>query len=102
MANPKKKYPIWLAYVIAGVVIVLASVLINRWLPGESASSAAAAPYAAVQQFSPWELVVADGVAMPDLGEQESASMNKLEGKTYSVSAKETVGESDAESNLPC
>lgn len=58
-------------------------------------------PYAAVQQFSPWELVVADGVAMPDLGEQESASMNELEGKTYSVSAKETVGESDAESNLP-
>lgn len=58
-------------------------------------------PYAAVQQFSPWELVVADGVAMPDLREQESASMNKLEGKTYSVSAKETVGESDAESNLP-
>ena len=51
MANPKKKYPIWLAYVIAGVVIVLASVLINRWLPGESASSAAAAPYAAVPQF---------------------------------------------------
>lgn len=44
-------------------------------------------PYSAVQQFSPWEFVVADGAALPDFGEQGSVSMNVLEGKTYSVAA---------------
>lgn len=44
-------------------------------------------PYSAVQQFSPWEFVVADNAALPDFGEQGSVSMNVLEGKTYSVSA---------------
>lgn len=58
-------------------------------------------PYAAVQQFSPWEFVVADGAALPDFGEQGSVSMKALEGEVYSVPAKETVEESDAESSLP-
>ena len=58
-------------------------------------------PYAAVQQFSPWEFVVADGAAMPDFGEQGSVSMNVLEGKTYSVTAKETAGESNVEPDFP-
>ena len=58
-------------------------------------------PYAAVQQFSPWEFVVADGAAMPDFGEQGSVSMHVLEGKTYSVSAKEIVEEVDTELNAP-
>lgn len=58
-------------------------------------------PYAAVQQFSPWEFVVADGAALPDFGEQGSVSMNVLEGKTYSVTAKETAGESNVEPDFP-
>lgn len=49
-------------------------------------------PYAAVQQFSPWEFVVADGAAMTDFGEQGSVSMNVLEGKTYSVTATDAFG----------
>lgn len=58
-------------------------------------------PYAAVQQFSPWELVAADGAAMPDFGEQGPASLHELEGNVYSVTAKETVGESNTEQNSP-
>lgn len=54
-------------------------------------------PYAAVQQFSPWEFVVADEATMPDFGEQGSVSMNILDEKTYSVTAKETEKEPDAE-----
>lgn len=52
-------------------------------------------PYSAVQQFSPWEFVVADGAALPDFGEQGSVSMNVLEGKIYTVSA-EAVAEQAA------
>ncbi len=49
-------------------------------------------PYSAVQQFSPWEFVLADGAALPYFGEQGSVSMNVLEGKIYTVSA-EAVAE---------
>lgn len=79
---------------VAGVDMKARYIFLNS--RGESTIS-----YAAVQQFSPWEFVVADGAAMPDFGEQGFVSAKVLEGKVYSVSAIETVKESDAESNSP-
>lgn len=44
-------------------------------------------PYSAVQQFSPWELILADDATMPDFGQQGAVSLMDMEGKTYTVTA---------------
>ena len=49
-------------------------------------------PYSAVQQLSPWEFVLADDAAEPNLGKESPASILEMNGKTYSVAA---AGSSD-------
>lgn len=49
-------------------------------------------PYSAVQQLSPWEFILADDAAEPNLGKESPASILEMNGKTYSVAA---AGSSD-------
>ncbi len=44
-------------------------------------------PYSAVQQLSPWEFILADDAAEPNLGKESQASILEMNGKTYSVAA---------------
>ena len=55
-------------------------------------------PYSAVQQLSPWEFILADDAAAPNLGKESPASILEMNGKTYSV-ATAGAGEEPPESD---
>lgn len=55
-------------------------------------------PYSAVQQFSPWEFILADDATLPDFGQQEAVNLMDIDGEIYTVTVPTVMETSTADS----